>query len=119
MAKRSTTAVMKPPLPRSEESRAERLQRVQQMADGGETWDLSENDRAALTTLLIDREQAIGIATELRQACTTALDLLQNMSTETFGLGGDRVIRERLTEAIERASLDLTQLGAKAENGNG
>lgn len=41
------------------ESHADRIARVEAMAAGGETWDLSDNDIAALRTVLSDRAELL------------------------------------------------------------
>lgn len=92
------------------ESRGERLSRARSMSTDNDTWDLSENDQRAIATVLSDRQEAIDIAKLLRTACQTSLDLLQHMTSDTFQQGGDRAVRERLEEAIERATLDLNEL---------
>lgn len=93
----------------------EQLDRVRQMANGSPKWDLSDNDRAALLAVYEShdrRSNGIEIAVELLEACRTALDLLRHMGSDTFAIGGDRVIRERLEEAIERATFDLQKVKA-------
>lgn len=46
-------------MPRGKESWEDQLSRVRMMAGGGETWDLSDNDRAALQAVLqrVDGEE--------------------------------------------------------------
>ncbi len=41
------------------ESHSEQLSRAEMMADGSATWDLSKNDRAALKTVLDDRDDLL------------------------------------------------------------
>jgi hypothetical protein len=43
-----------------EESFADKISRLELMADGDPTWDLSENDRAAIRSLLESYRQCVG-----------------------------------------------------------
>ncbi len=43
----------------SEETHAEQIARVEMMAQGDATWDLSENDMVALTAVLTDRSELL------------------------------------------------------------
>jgi hypothetical protein len=51
------------------ESFKDQLSRVQMMADGSPTWDLSDNDTAALTALLKSHEEIL----EALQNCVNGL----------------------------------------------
>lgn len=53
-----------------------------------------------------EREKLRSAHDDLYVACCTAYDLLQNMSSDTFAHGGDRAIKDRLAEAIDRAELN-------------
>lgn len=44
----------------SEESFADKIARLELMADGDPTWDLSDNDRAAIRTLLESYRECVG-----------------------------------------------------------
>ena len=44
----------------SEESFADKIARLELMADGDPTWDLSDNDRAAIRALLESYRECVG-----------------------------------------------------------
>jgi hypothetical protein len=58
------------------ESQAEMLDRVNQMASGSETWDLSDNDLEALRYVLSELRTVRGLSAQLDAACArlTRLD---------------------------------------------
>lgn len=53
------------------ESFEDQLSRVQQMADGSPTWDLSKNDTAALTAVLVNFNRRADRIQELAERVTT------------------------------------------------
>lgn len=74
------------------ESHAEQIARVEGMASGDSTWDLSDNDCAALATVLKERA-------ELLQAMKTALAYLDRdgiKPSEWYRLSGEHVASFRI-----------------------
>lgn len=54
----------------SKESHAEQITRVEMMAEGQDTWDLSENDTSALSAVLMDRAMLLRACKALQMEAT-------------------------------------------------
>lgn len=78
------------------ESFEEQLSRIQQMAnDGGDTWDLSDNDRAALRALYIRYHQLAYVGRKIQ--CSYCGEIMEFASLE-----------EKVSEAAQRRVADHT-----------
>lgn len=54
---------------REPEPHDDQIARVEMMADGGEKWDLSPNDLAALRTVLDERAALLSALKEIHEPC--------------------------------------------------
>lgn len=73
------------------ESHQEQVSRVEMMAEGHDTWDLSDNDTAALKTVLGDRKLILD-----------ALDFAIAYIKPNAAAGG--VVMRRLQDAVRKAT---------------
>jgi len=62
------------------ESFRDQLSRVEQMSldDNGETWDLSENDLAALKAVIADRQRLAAKSNDMRQSLATVIEEMES-----------------------------------------
>src|SRR5688500_8181375 len=68
--------------------------------------DLNAADGEVIVAAVNERERLRFAHDKLYVACRTAYDLLQNISSESFSMGGDRAVRDVLSEAIDQAELN-------------
>src|SRR4030095_2087671 len=95
------------------ETLSEQMSRVQMMAsDDGDTWDLSDNDRAALKAVLAESRRLAGEVDGLERELKEARHLLGRAAMEINCAGP---VHERIQTLRQNLSKDIFEYKPRAE----